>query len=99
MKDGNCDPQTKHLEILTHSSLQRISRHPSKNVLTQAIKEEHLNKHRIGKSAQAIKIHKSSVLKQFILKILKKGYKNYFLKYNNLESLYLLNSYLQSCKL
>ena len=94
MKDGNCDPQTKHLEILT----RRISRHPSKNVLTQS-REKHLNKQRIDKSAQAIKIHKSSVLKQFILKILKKGYKNYFLKYNNLESLYLLNSYLQSCKL
>ena len=64
-------------------------------VLTQTF----LDKHRTGKSAQAIKIHKSFVLKQFILKILKKGYKNYFQKYNNLESLYLLNSYLQTCKL
>ena len=62
-------------------------------------REIHLNKQQIENSKQAIKIHKSSVLKQFILKILKKGYKNYFLKYNNLESLYLLNSYLQSCKL
>lgn len=62
-------------------------------------RKKHLNKQRIGNSTQAIKIHKSFVLKQFILKILKKGYKNYFLKYNNLESLYLLNSYLQSCKL